>query len=310
MRMEASGEALWRGSGSGMEVGSFYLDRGGDSRSVSSLRRSWVGAGTDFRRGAICRRGSICRLLQVSGPRLVSWRWLGSRFHGSDELLGVRSRTPARISCGCLCGVSLQLWRRGSTRWEDGGGCRYGRLPWWIAVRPWWMAALESCGKWWLGRSLLFGPGYLGLLLFLGAISPCIRGVGLVGPCACGCTHCALSALGWQRVPCFVKWSLPPSGRMKLGATGGIFRWQHDRKAVRMVFMLGCIRFADPVFFPLCHCWEANRTVRSVFFASWCDFEYNCLVESVDSCSGCTLGVYCNLGFRLFVPPCIRRFHL
>ncbi|PRQ19068.1 hypothetical protein RchiOBHm_Chr7g0213041 [Rosa chinensis] len=70
-----------------------------------------------------------------------------------------------------------------------------------------------------------------------------------------------------------------------------------------MDIMLCCIRVADRVIFPLCHRWEANRNVWSVFFASWCVFEYNSLVETHDIISGCTLGAYCNQGFRLNVPP-------
>ncbi|PRQ38386.1 hypothetical protein RchiOBHm_Chr4g0413331 [Rosa chinensis] len=108
MRMEDSGEALWRGSSSGMEVDSFYWDRGG----ASSLRRSGVGAGTDFRRGVICRQGSICRMLQVSGPRMVSWRWLG---------LGVRSRIWVWGWTGiCRC-VSVLFMGQLEWLWDTDG---------------------------------------------------------------------------------------------------------------------------------------------------------------------------------------------
>ena len=48
--------------------------------------------------------------------------------------------------------------------------------------------------------------------------------------CAGLCTLCALSALGRWRIVCFIKWSQPPSGRMKLSVVGFILRRQHDRK--------------------------------------------------------------------------------
>ncbi|PRQ45504.1 hypothetical protein RchiOBHm_Chr3g0492151 [Rosa chinensis] len=55
---------------------------------------------------------------------------------------------------------------RGSARWRDGGARGHGLQPWWIVVRPWWIAELVPCGKWCLGWALVLGPGYLGLCLF------------------------------------------------------------------------------------------------------------------------------------------------
>ncbi|XP_062006577.1 uncharacterized protein LOC133723712 [Rosa rugosa] len=209
--------------------------------------------------------------------------------------------------------------RRRSTRGRSGtGGCR--------SMLAWWASALGLWERWWMGRAsavwlcccFLFYVCFISVCCFvclvvcclwvalrmLREISPCIRCVGIVGLFARGCTLCALSALGWRRVPCFVKWSLPPSGRVRLLATGWRFKWQHDRKVGSMEITLCCIKVADRVIFPLCHRWEANRTVCRAFFASWCGLEYKFLVESShEFFSGCTLVAYCNLGFRHNVPP-------
>ncbi|PRQ41484.1 hypothetical protein RchiOBHm_Chr3g0447381 [Rosa chinensis] len=51
------------------------------------------------------------------------------------------------------------------------------------------------------------------------AISPYYIVVGRCGLCPGLRTLCALSALIRRRVSCFVKWSQPPSSKMKLSAT-------------------------------------------------------------------------------------------
>ncbi|PRQ18312.1 hypothetical protein RchiOBHm_Chr7g0204591 [Rosa chinensis] len=147
-------------------------------------------------------------------------------------------------------------------------------------------------------------------LHILRVISPYPCSVGLVRLCACVCTQCtqsALSALGRQRVPCFVKWSLPLSDRVRPSVIGFILRQQHSRKAVHMVIMLRCNRVTYRVIFPLCHRYvKANRVVNRAFFASWCLVQYIYLVETHDSISGHSLDAYCNQGFRFNVlPPCI-----
>ncbi|PRQ55035.1 hypothetical protein RchiOBHm_Chr1g0320181 [Rosa chinensis] len=141
--------------------------------------------------------------------------------------------------------------RRQPTRGRSGaGGCK--------SLLAWWASALGLWERGWMGRVsavwlCCFVCCWWVALRMLREISPCIRCVGMVGLFACGCTRCALSALGWRRVPCFVKWSLPPSGRVRLHATGWRFKWQHDRKAGSMEITLCCIKVAVRVIFPLCH---------------------------------------------------------
>ena len=124
--------------------------------------------------------------------------------------------------------------------------------------------------------------------------------------CAGICTLCASSALGRRRIVCLVKWSQPPSGRMKLSVVGFILRRQHSRKAVLLDIKI-CKRVTYILIFPLCHrCDKANRVASCVvLFASWCLFEYMYfgVVVSLDIISGVLLSTYCNLRFRLYVLP-------
>ncbi|XP_061997433.1 uncharacterized protein LOC133715095 [Rosa rugosa] len=259
-------------------------------------------------------------------------RWLRSRSQGCVES-GVGSArfwiwfreliwlmNGLRVVVVRRCRVDAR--RRGAPRGRRSGAGR------WHSMLAWWASALGPWERWWMGRASAFGLCCCFLisvcfvssccfvyfvvcslwvvLRFLRVISPYTRCVGIVGLFARGCTLCALSALGRRRFTCVVKWLLPPSGRVRLHATGCRFQWQHDRKAGRSDIMLCCIRVTDQVIFPSCHCLEANRTVWSVFFASWCGLEYKCLVESsIDFFSGCTLDADCNMRFRLFVPPLV-----
>ncbi|PRQ39256.1 hypothetical protein RchiOBHm_Chr4g0423141 [Rosa chinensis] len=190
----------------------------------------------------------------------------------------------------------------------------------WAGVRAWalralvlWACSWPGCPWAWgftlgplgfISFTVVFYLYYLVCLRYLRAISPYNYCVGLVGLCVCVCTLSALSALGRRRVPCFVKWSLPPSGRVRLSVAGSLRR-QHSRKAVlKLTIMLRCNRVTYRVIFPLCHRYvKANRVASRALFASWCFFEYMYYVEIPDIISGHTLDAYCNQGFRLNVPP-------
>ena len=136
-------------------------------------------------------------------------------------------------------------------------------------------------------------------------IIPYLYCVGQNGLCAGLCTLCAFFTLGRWRGFCLVKWSHPPSGRMKLSVVGFSIRRQHSRKA-GLVDIRICNRVTYLLIFPLCHrCDKANRVAISVvLFASWCLLEYMYfeVVESLGIIPG-FLSAYCNLGFRLHVPP-------
>ena len=119
------------------------------------------------------------------------------------------------------------------------------------------------------------------------------------------CTQCALSALGRRRVLSFVKWSLPPSGRVRLSAAGLIFRQQHNWLAAESLDIRICTRVTCLLCFPLCHRYcKANRVaIGVVLFANWCFLEYMVFVEVLDIISRFLLGAHCIQGFRLYVSP-------
>ncbi|PRQ26482.1 hypothetical protein RchiOBHm_Chr6g0295101 [Rosa chinensis] len=96
-------------------------------------------------------------------------------------------------------------------------------------------------------------------------------------------TQCALSGLA--RRLSVIKWTNPPSGRMKQKVTRYDSMRKHGRKAVLFVMML----LSSRVIFPLCHRFvKVNRVTNRTLFANWCMLEYI---------------TYCNMGFRLYVPP-------
>ena len=113
----------------------------------------------------------------------------------------------------------------------------------------------------------------------------------------------AVSTLGSRRVPCIVNWSLPPSGRMKSKVTEFYVQWQHSGETV----CIRILRLRVSIIFPICrqNC-KANGVVNVALFANWCLIEYiSCLVEIYVVFLGLSLLNCCNLGFRLYVPPCI-----
>ena len=128
--------------------------------------------------------------------------------------------------------------------------------------------------------------------------------VGVVGLHVRACTLSALSALGRRRVPCFVKWSLPPSGRVRLSVAGLVFQRQHNWIAELSDIRI-CNQVTCQLCFPLCHrSSKANRVaICVVLFANWCLFGYMYfgVVESLGIIPG-FLYTYCNLGFRLHIP--------
>ncbi|PRQ25197.1 hypothetical protein RchiOBHm_Chr6g0280951 [Rosa chinensis] len=116
----------------------------------------------------------------------------------------------------------------------------------------------------------------------------------------------AMSALGRRRVPYFVKWSQPLSGRMKLSVTELYFQWQHTRKADS----IGYSWLQVSIIFSVCHhnC-KANGVARRALFAKGCMLECIFIDETLVIISGGSLEAYCNLGLRHYVLQCILRFH-
>ena len=98
-----------------------------------------------------------------------------------------------------------------------------------------------------------------------------------------------------RRVPCFVKWSQPPSGKMKLGVTG-YSRWHHSRKADRYCNLWLCMSGIFPVCRQNC---KANGVANDALFAKWCLLECIDFVDMPNVNLGCSY----SMGFRHNVPP-------
>lgn len=111
--------------------------------------------------------------------------------------------------------------------------------------------------------ALILGFGYL-----LFSIS---RG----GFCLCFSTLSAVSGLGRQRVPCIVKWSLSPSGRMRPSVIGIWFWWQHNGKIV--FIRIRWLRVS--VIYLVCRqsC-KANGIAKDALLANWCVEYMFCLI--------------------------------
>ncbi|PRQ52046.1 putative HAD-like domain, mitochondrial PGP phosphatase [Rosa chinensis] len=155
--------------------------------------------------------------------------------------------------------------------------CRYGdhcsprhrpglRLKWaWaFALGPIYFSFYLCC-------FLLIGYG------FMPPISPHYFLVGRNGRCLDMHTLCALSSLARRRTVCLIKWTQPPSGRMKLSVAGVISVRQHSGKT--MLFVMMFLRYR--VIFPVCHGYvKANGVAFRALFANWCLLEYIDLVEN------------------------------
>ena len=111
------------------------------------------------------------------------------------------------------------------------------------------------------------------------------------------CTLCAWSALGRWRV--LVKWTQPPSDRMKHSVADLFSKRQHSGKTDLIV-----LSYFIGVIFPVCHrnC-KAIEVACCATLANWCLFEYKFIVETPDIISGSSLETHCNMGLRLYVPP-------
>ena len=95
-----------------------------------------------------------------------------------------------------------------------------------------------------------------------------------------------------------VKWTQPPSGRMKRSVAGLFSSRQHSGKA-----SLIALSHSSSVIFPVCHhnC-KAIEVASCATLANRCLFEYMTLVETLDIISGRSLETHCNMGLRLYVP--------
>ena len=118
-------------------------------------------------------------------------------------------------------------------------------------------------------------------------------------------TQCALSGLAGCRTIILIKWTQPPSGRMKHRATG-ISGWLHSRK----VALISNLWPYFGMVFPICRlsC-KADGIANCAIPAKWCLLEYMNFVETPAIIARGSLDEYCNLGFRHYVPPCIHLFH-
>ena len=127
--------------------------------------------------------------------------------------------------------------------------------------------------------------------------------VGLGGHCSGLHTQCALSSLMWRRV--VGKWTLPPSGRMKLRATGSS-GWLHSGKAE----LFGYLWLYFGMIFPVCRLYcKAVGVASGAIPTNWRVLEYMNLVETLAIIARRSLDAYCILGFRHYVPHCIHWFH-
>ena len=121
--------------------------------------------------------------------------------------------------------------------------------------------------------------------------------VGLGGLCFGLHTQCALSALVWRWV--VIKWTLPPSGRMKRRATGSS-GWLHSEKAELIGFLWLCF----DMIFPVCRLYCKVVGVAScAILVNWRMLEYMNLVETLAIIARRSLDAYCNLGFKHYVLP-------
>lgn len=129
------------------------------------------------------------------------------------------------------------------------------------------------------------------ILVRLGGLRPGLR------------TLCAWFALvSWLAL---VKWSQPPRGRMKRRSTRS-FGWLHSEKAE----LIGKLWLYFGMIFPVCHLYcKVVGITSDAIPANWCFLEYMILVKTFAIIAICSLYAYCNLGFKRYVPPCIRLFH-
>lgn len=110
-------------------------------------------------------------------------------------------------------------------------------------------------------------------------------------------TLCAWFAL--VRWCTLVKWSQPPSGRMKCRATES-FGWLHSEKAE----LIGNLWLCFSMIFLICRLYcKAVGIAFNAIPAKWRLFEYMFLVETLAIIVRRSLDAYCNLGFRHYVPP-------
>lgn len=101
------------------------------------------------------------------------------------------------------------------------------------------------------------------------------------------CTPSDLSTLGRRRFPCFMKWSLLPSDRVKLSFVGYFLRRQHSGKTVFLVIML-CV---SQVFFLVCRRYiKVNKLANRALFANRCLVEYMFIVDNFNIISIRILG--------------------
>lgn len=172
-----------------------------------------------------------------------------------------------------------------------------------VWIGPWpWPWAIPLC-HWWLFIyfQVLF---YLCFLVgFLLLISPYRCRVGLGGLCPVLCTQSVWSALVRWQFGSMIKWTQPPSGRMKRSVSGFISGQQHSRKA-GLTILLHSVSFIFPVCHRYCKAIEvASDALVSSYslLAIWCLLEYIDLVETTVIISGSSLDTYCNLRFRQHV---------
>ena len=237
--------------------------------------------------------------------------------------LGSLSRRSLTFVLGPLTKSGLEMRQRG---WGDGGRLtrlvvRLGLWWWWsdvgsggdVVVRlvsgwywAWltgWNILLHSLDDSWaltllLGIYVYFYAFHYVYISVLGGLWPLISRyhmlVGLSGLCPGVCTLCAWFALVRR---CVVKWTYPPSGKMKLSVVRYCSVRQHSGKAI-LIALWHCI------IFPVCHhlC-KANRVAVCALFANWCMLEYISFVETLVIIQEVLFMLHVNWGLGIMSPP-------
>ena len=177
----------------------------------------------------------------------------------------------------------------------------------WVGLVGWHLHFRCLAGNWIWTISLgfcyyfhvLFYIYFLVVSGFRPLISPYQILVGVEGLCPGLRTLCAWSAL--VRGCALVKWSQPPSGKMKRRATGSS-GWLHSEKAE----LIDKLWFGFGMIFLVCRLYcKAISIVSDAILAKWCLFEYIFLLETLAIIARHTLDAYCNLGFSHYVPPLV-----
>ena len=265
---------------------------------------------------------------EIDGGRMGLWDsfWVltvpQSWIVGGTHALGAGVGVLAFILCDCagLRWVAVRrVWGDGCPptrlmvwlwRWSD-RGCNGGVTVRVVKLWVWaWLVGLwfllHSLTENWAWSLSVGNCSFFHVLCYLyflavGGFRPVISLyqllVGLGELCLGLCTLCALSAL--VRRCALVKWSQPPSGRMKHRATRSP-GWLHSEKAE----LIGKLWLCFSIIFLVCRLYcKAAGIAYDANPAIWRLFEYMFLEESPAIIARHSLEAYCFLGFRHYVPP-------